>query len=121
MRNESYVEGEIRFARILRGLMDERGYTIEDVSGATGISRATIGHWTRGTMPGDLLKVRRLARFFGVPFEYMVFGDTATHEAARLDMIPRKKILEGYFKLTLEQLVSSHSTEPKAGSLLDKA
>lgn len=62
------------FHKNLKRLIFERDLKIGQVAKATGIKRTTLSDWLAGSKPRDLGDLRRLAQFFGLSLENMIFG-----------------------------------------------
>ena len=59
------------FANRLRQLRRERGLTRQQLAGATGVGRATLGHYEAGTSEPGLRNLIKLADYFGVTLDYI--------------------------------------------------
>ena len=61
---------------IYRKLMTRDGVSSATVSKATGIGQATLSDWKAGRSEPKADKLRVIADYFQVPFEYLAFGRT---------------------------------------------
>lgn len=59
---------------IFEKLCKERGVTPYKISKETGISRATLSEWKKGTYTPKRDKMQLIADFFGVSLEYLTTG-----------------------------------------------
>lgn len=59
---------------VLRRLIEKKDLKQSEVARAIGMAQSTFHDWTYGRIPRDLKTVKKLAEFFNVSFEYMVFG-----------------------------------------------
>jgi len=87
------------FSEILKKLMEERGVTAAVLSRATDIPRNTISEWLSQTRKEPRLNesIVRLAKFFGVPVEYLVMG-----------VLPEQEIMSGVLEDLDSGFVSIH-------------
>lgn len=60
---------------IYQKLLDEKGVKNSDVSRATGISNMTLSDWKHGKSTPKQDKMRKIADYFNVPIEYLIYGD----------------------------------------------
>lgn len=58
--------------RKLQSLMEARHLKAADVARETGMSKTTLGRWIEGVHRPKVAQSLALARFFGVPLEYLV-------------------------------------------------
>ena len=64
-----------RIGNRLKTLREESGLTVQQLSDKTGISKITLNAYEQGKRPlisASALVVYKLARFFGVPMEYLI-------------------------------------------------
>ena len=94
---------------IYQRLLDEKGLKNSDVSRATGISNMTLSDWKRSVSKPKEDKMRKIAEFLGVTFDYLTTGkekeSTFTPESAHIVVKLRNdaelvKALEKYFRLS---------------------
>ena len=57
---------------IYQRLLDEKGLKNSDVARATGISNMTLSDWKRGVSKPKEDKMRKIAEFLGVTFDYLM-------------------------------------------------
>lgn len=68
---------------IYQRLLDEKGLKNSDVARATGISNMTLSDWKRGVSKPKEDKMRKIAEFFGVTFDYLTTGKEKESEFNR--------------------------------------
>lgn len=94
---------------IYQRLLYEKGLKNSDVARATGISNMTLSDWKRGVSKPKEDKMRKIAEFLGVTFDYLTTGkekeSAFTPESAHLVAKIRNdaeltKALEKYFSMT---------------------
>ncbi len=65
------------FKTQLRELLRSRGMTAADLSRVTGIPKQSISDWLAGVTPRDLKRLKKVAEFFGVTVDHIVFGNNS--------------------------------------------
>lgn len=60
---------------VLRKLTERKGLRQCEVARAVELPQSTFHDWTYGRVPRDLGAVKKIADYFGVDFEYLIFGD----------------------------------------------
>lgn len=75
---------------IFEKLMEERGVKTVDVCRGTGISSATFADWKAGRTQPKADKLLRIAKFFGVPMEYLMTGEMPNEEHYYVDPETRR-------------------------------
>ena len=97
---------------IYQRLLDEKGLKNSDVARATGISNMTLSDWKRGVSKPKEDKMRKIAEFLGVTFDYLTTGKEKeinySDELVGILSKVRKdkeliKALEKYFTLSEEK------------------
>ncbi|ADU26049.1 helix-turn-helix domain-containing protein [Ethanoligenens harbinense] len=84
MADERKNENRI-FAKHLRELLDNAGHTQQDVADYVGVTRQAVAQWKDGKTIPDINNFRALARFFEVPYEYLI-GDTESRVREHFDL-----------------------------------
>lgn len=59
---------------IFKKLCEQNGVTHADVSKATGVAKATLSEWKKGTYTPKTDKLQKIAEYFGVTIEYLMTG-----------------------------------------------
>ncbi len=96
---------EILFREILDKLCKVKGKKLKQVARETEIPYTTLYTWRQSSNPGDLLRVRRLASYFDVSMEYLLFGEEVSGGGIR--QIPKgtqEKFFEGIFEVSVKKL-----------------
>ena len=71
---------------IYQRLLDEKGLKNSDVARATGISNMTLSDWKRGISKPKDDKMKKIAEFLGVTFQYLM-GWEETAKNTDMDVI----------------------------------
>lgn len=67
---------KLPFAKILKGIMNERGLTLRQVAEMAGGVRTSVVHgWISGANPHDLHAISKLARALGISFKALLIGE----------------------------------------------
>jgi transcriptional regulator with XRE-family HTH domain len=90
----------MRLAATLRRLMKDSRLTSKKLAEEVNLPEGTLKTWLAGSAPRSLADVRRVARHFGVSFEYLVFGDEFLEQGG--DQTGKSGPVEIYLKLTIE-------------------
>lgn len=96
-----------KFSTVLKELMRQRGVSAKALSVATGIPVSTISEWTTGREPRFNTNLSQVARFFGVPLEYLLTGENP--EEAILRDLKRAidpdflEVHRGVYRITIEK------------------
>lgn len=69
---------------VLRKLTEKKNLKQCEVAEKVGIPPSTFHDWTYGRVPRDLTAVKKIAEFFKVDFEYLIFGGKDEQEDMRL-------------------------------------
>lgn len=69
--------------RILKALLQDKDLSIAQLARATGVARQTIDNWIAGQEPRSLTQVKKVADYFGVPVDYLCFGQTTKEKTIR--------------------------------------
>lgn len=85
MADERKNENRV-FAKHLRELLDDAGHTQQDVADYVGVTRQAVAQWKDGKTIPDINNFRALARFFDVPYEYLI-GDTESRVREHFDLV----------------------------------
>ncbi len=80
-KNENHI-----FAKHLRELLDDAGHTQQEVADYVGVTRQAVAQWKDGKTIPDINNFRALARFFDVPYEYLI-GDTESRVREHFDLL----------------------------------
>jgi len=88
----------------LKKLMEEKGFSFNQLAKKSGVTASTIKTWAQGSQPRDLNQVRNVAKVLEVGFEYLVFGEE-THNFSTLEELLTENIFEGYLKVKVERVI----------------
>ncbi|MBT8187831.1 MAG: helix-turn-helix transcriptional regulator [Croceitalea sp.] len=68
------------FSFVLQRLLEKHDMKQIDVAQAIGMPQSTFHDWITGRSPRDLCVVKKIADYFGVEFEFMIFGTKTDQE-----------------------------------------
>jgi len=66
---------DIILKRQLRELLHQHDVTVVQIARRTGVPAKTIYHWLNGQKPSHLEHIYKLAKYFHVTIDYLIFGD----------------------------------------------
>lgn len=101
-KNENHI-----FAKHLRELLDDAGHTQQEVADYVGVTRQAVAQWKDGKTIPDINNFRALARFFDVPYEYLI-GDTESRVREHFDLADTL----GLSDAAIHALQSYHREQP---------
>jgi transcriptional regulator with XRE-family HTH domain len=85
----------------LKLLLNNKDITVAQLSRATAVPAKTIYHWLHGQSPRNLVQVKKIADYFGVTLDYLLFGQLAP--VAGIDTL-KNDILAGVFEVVLRKV-----------------
>ena len=94
---------EIKIGQVLKRLLKERHKTLKKVSKDTGIPYSTLHTWQENRQPKDILKAQRLADYFSITLNQLLFDQKDPHEEKPRDPSPDRGF--DFFKGTFEIIV----------------
>jgi transcriptional regulator with XRE-family HTH domain len=71
----------MQLGKILKRLMADNDVNAAQVSRATGISSRTIHNWLSGQPPRDVRQLKKVADYFKVTLDQLVFGNESQRSA----------------------------------------
>ena len=69
--------------RVLKELLKQRDMSVAQLSRATRLPRQTIDNWLTGQEPRSLKQVKKVAEYFGVPMDFLCFGENPKDKSIR--------------------------------------
>ena len=63
------------FANRLNKLMNKSSLTVREVAEAIEVSHSTLQNWRSGTIPIDYIAIKKLAKYLGVSFSFVLTGE----------------------------------------------
>ncbi len=95
------------FAKNLKSLMSEKKFTLKQVSSAVDIAPSVLSGWLAGATPEDHLAVKRLAKFFGVSFSFILTGLDDERDLPTITEVFEDGgvLFDGVAKITIQRLV----------------
>lgn len=98
--------GKVRLAENLNRLMKEKKIAMSTTAKKTSINRSTLHSYCNGVIPKHVITVKKLADFFGVTFEELLFG----YNEAQSESKPSRRI-EGQYVITIRELKSTEGPD----------
>lgn len=95
---------------IIRKIIQRKDLNQSVVAKAVGMAPSTFHDWTYGRVPRDLSTVYKLAKFFGVSFEYLVFGEAEDQVELR-ERLSRLEMENAMMRLERENQMNLFETE----------
>ncbi|MBH46588.1 MAG: hypothetical protein CME71_00295 [Halobacteriovorax sp.] len=89
-------------AEILRKLLDEQGISIAELARKTDVPKSNINTWLQGSTP-NIEQVDKVARYFGVPLEYLAFGREKQDPFE--EFFERVEIHKGEYEISVKKLI----------------
>jgi len=90
----------VTFRFVLNRLLRKKEIKQSELANAIGLPQSTFHDWVNGRRPRELTFVKKIADFFNVSFEYMIFGTKTDQE--KMEAYVRKLEFENAM-LKLEQ------------------
>lgn len=89
---------------MLRAFLKKKRVSLSLVSRETGISYSTLHTWLENRNPRDIVKVKKLADYFGVSLDELLFGDVdmAISRANAVEL-PDASLFLGTFEVTVRR------------------
>ncbi len=94
---------------VLKDLLKRRGLTIQELSGLVGVSPSTIKTWLGGSSPRSWEDVRKVARYFGVSLEYLLFGES-DNDKESLEELPLEDVFSGWLRVDIKRAIKIKKT-----------
>lgn len=69
--------------RVLKELLNQRDISVAQLSRATRLPRQTLDNWFSGKEPRSLKQVKKVAEYFGVPMDFLCFGERSKEKSIR--------------------------------------
>ena len=67
----------------LKSLLEKKGVTPSQLSRATKVPNSTIQNWLSGLEPRNLIQLKRVAEYFDVTVDYLLYGGKKEKERDR--------------------------------------
>lgn len=96
-----------KFAESLKQLMRERNLSVKKLAEQTGIARTSLNDWSQGARPTVSEDLVKLAQFFNVSLERLLFGKSV--EQSVIEQLVKKsdseftEIFSGIYKIRIEK------------------
>jgi len=98
---------QIRIGSVFKKLLEEQHKSLKEVSVQTSIPYSTLHTWLQNSPPKDINKAKRLASFFGVSLDYLLFGEETTgpfqSEEPKLKKL-KEEFFKGVFEITVRKV-----------------
>jgi transcriptional regulator with XRE-family HTH domain len=90
----------------LKSLLKKKRVSLTTVSRETGISYSTLHTWLGNRHPKDIVKVKKLADYFGVSLHELLFGEPDGRAFHQINLaLPSADLLIGTFEVTVRRKV----------------
>lgn len=77
--NQAPKEIHLQLARNLRHLMEQNHLTFRQLGQLARVSPSTISDWSNGAKPLNILAVKRVADYFEVSLDDLLFAELSAH------------------------------------------
>lgn len=104
---------------VLRRLIEAKDLKQTDIARAIGMAQSTFHDWTYGRIPRDLKTVKKLANYFGVSFEYMVFGIKQDQDELK-NRVDKLELENAMIKLETQSQLNLFENQAQAKIRIDK-
>lgn len=88
--------------KLLRRLLNERGLSISELARRTNVPKTNLNSWLQGSSP-NVVQLDKVARFFGVSIEYLVFGRKEREPI--VDFLEKIEVYEGEYEVSIRKIV----------------
>lgn len=85
---------------ILKELLRAKDMTVADLSNRTEVPVNTLHNWLAGQNPRNVVQLKRVADYFGVTVDYLLFGNSRTLDTNKMSEI----LLKGHFELIIRPI-----------------
>ena len=99
----SELDLEMKLKSQLSALVRQRGVTITTLAKTTKIPAQTIHNWLAGSKPRDLDQVKRVADYFQVSLDFLVYGIQIEQSAGSEIERHKDEINAGIFEVILRR------------------
>lgn len=72
------VMESIQIGNTLRKLMEKADVDLKTLAEEVAVPYSTLHTWLQNGTPGDIMKLKRVADYFGVSLNYLVYGEQST-------------------------------------------
>jgi len=98
---------QMRIGSVFKKLLEDQHISLKEVSVQTSIPYSTLHTWLQNSPPKDINKAKRLASFFGISLDHLLFGEeTTAHFQSEEPKIKRMKedFFKGVFEITVRKV-----------------
>jgi transcriptional regulator with XRE-family HTH domain len=97
---------EIKIGSVLRRLLKLQSKTVKKVSQETGIPYSTLHTWLENRQPKDILKAQRLADYFGISLNQLLFDqeEIRNEELSGQTQSKSNDFFKGIFEITIKKI-----------------
>jgi transcriptional regulator with XRE-family HTH domain len=93
----------ICLSKNLKKLLSDKGLTASELSRSASVPTSTIANWLAGQPPRNIEQVYKVARFFSISIEFLVFGiETSVRQPSALEKYD-SEIKAGLFEVVLRR------------------
>ncbi len=114
MRQKRKATDHLPFAKVLKGIMNERGLTVRAIAEMAGVSSSVAQNWLSLAAPHDLQAVAKLAKALKIEFRELLLGEPEEFTGKPGDLkniFDEQDLFEGICKVKIQRLM------PKKGKL----
>lgn len=97
---------EIKIGHVIRRTLKDLRLTLKQVSRATDIPYSTLHTWHENRQPKDILKAQKLAEFFGMSLNRLLFDQEDPYEKQQPQKTEKSTIgtLVGSFEVVIRRI-----------------
>jgi transcriptional regulator with XRE-family HTH domain len=93
----------MQLSKIIKRLMSEKDLSIAQLSRATFVPAQTLHNWLAGQKPRDVDQVKKVAEYFDVTLDYLLYGIINESHLEPLEKY-REEINAGMFEVILRRI-----------------
>lgn len=92
----------IRIGTTFKRALEEKRYSIKEVSRATGVPNSTLSEWLNNRTPKNPEQVKRVAKFLGVSLHFLLFAEEDSEEP--LHKLLKEDLFNGTFEINIRRV-----------------
>ena len=103
--NKECMISSIKIGQVLKRILNERRATLKEISEETDIPYSTLHTWLENRQPKDIIKAQKLAHYFSISLEELLFDHPGVKKHKSEDGIPEGslKLVEGHFEVIIRK------------------
>ena len=97
---------EIKIGSVLKEIIKEKRLSLKKISQDTEIPYSTLYTWFENRQPKDILKVQRLADYFGISLHYLLFAEEEKNIPYGSENLKGfdSEVLRGVFEVVIKKI-----------------